>query len=125
MGCMATPCKMKFLLFILLFFASSAWAAEKPLVEKCFKVQSLIKADPEHYWATWKNACPYIIDSIYVNVDFKDKAGSILGHGVWSLHYVKPGEGRYIRFSTPSLTSNYFSVILKEITLDAFKALRY
>lgn len=109
--------------FLFLIFALTTWA--QPPIEKCFKVDSLLRADQEHYWATWRNTCPYIIDAVYVTVDFKDRAGTTLGHGVWPLYFVLPGVGRFIRFSVPPLTSEYFSVIVKEITVDAEKALYY
>jgi hypothetical protein len=64
--------ELKRLLTSLLFLAASSAAAERPAVPQCFKVHALIKMDEGHYWANWTNACPYVIDSVYVMVKFAD-----------------------------------------------------
>ncbi len=67
-----------------LFLAVSALlSAEKPGVSECFKVNSLIRMDVEHYWANWTNACSYTIDAVYVIVGFEDNARNPVGKGVW------------------------------------------
>jgi hypothetical protein len=108
---------------IALLLAGSAAMAEQPKITECFKVQSLIKMDEDHYWAKWANRCPYMIDSVYVMVGFVDKAKRLVGNGVWGLHYITPGEGRVTRFSTPREVSNYESVSVRKITTDSDEAL--
>ena len=79
---------------ILFAFAAVGFAAEKPKVPECFKVNSMIRADEEHYWAAWTNACSYTIDSVYVIVRFADEANKLVGNGVWGLHFITPGASR-------------------------------
>ena len=113
---------MKYL-FVLLALAPGARAGREPGVAGCFNVLSMTRADAEHYWATWTNACPYTIDSVYVMVDFLDDSRKPLGNGVWALHFVGPGAGRTIRFSIPGEVPDFHSVRLLKITADSEEAL--
>ena len=113
---------MKYL-FILLAFAAGALAERKPGVAGCFNVHSMVRADAEHYWATWTNACPYTIDAVYVMVDFLDESRRPLGNGVWSLYFVGPGAGRTVRFSMPGEVPDFHSVRLLKVTADSEEAL--
>lgn len=107
-----------------LFLAVSALlSAEKPEVSECFKVNSLIRMDVEHYWANWTNACSYTIDAVYVIVGFEDHARNSVGKGVWGLHYVTPGDHRVVRFSTPASVSDYSYVRVRKITTNSEEAL--
>lgn len=107
-----------------LFLAVSALlSAEKPGVSECFKVNSLIRMDEEHYWANWTNRCSYTIDAVYVMVGFEDNARNPVGKGVWALHYVIPGDHRIIRFTTPASVSGYTSVKVRKITINSEEAL--
>lgn len=114
---------MKFLP-ILLALGVIALAKDKPNLSDCFKVHSMIRADEEHYWATWSNACKYTIDSVYVMVGFADGDRKPLGDGVWGLHFIVPGASRVIRFSTPSQVADFQFVILHKITANPDEALR-
>ena len=109
---------------VLLFFLGGAATADQPGVSECFKVHNLLKMDEDHYWADWSNACPYTIDSVYVMVGFADRSRNPVGSGVWSLHYIKPGTARVIRFSTPQGVENYEYVHVTKITADMEEALR-
>src|ERR1700735_1352133 len=111
---------MKFLVFGLTFTAIAF--AQHPKVSDCFKVHELLRADEEHYWATWTNACPYTIDSVYVTVRFADRSSKELADGVWSLHFVPPGTHRTMRFSAPGRIADFASVHQKKITADMGEA---
>lgn len=104
-----------------LTFAAIA-LAQRPNVSQCFKVHELLRADEEHYWATWTNACPYTIDSVYVQVRFADRSSRELADGVWSLHFVPPGTHRTMRFSAPGRLADFTSVHQKMITADMGEA---
>jgi hypothetical protein len=104
-----------------LTFAAIAFA-QHPKVSDCFKVHELLRADEEHYWATWTNACPYTIDSVYVTVRFADRSSRELADGVWSLHFVPPGTHRTMRFSAPGRIADFASVYQKKITADMGEA---
>jgi hypothetical protein len=105
------------------FLASGSLFAEMPQVPQCFKVHALVKMDEEHYWANWTNACPYIIDSVYVMVKFADKARNELANGVWGLHFVGTGEHRITRFTAPRTFPEFESVRIDKITTDSAEAL--
>lgn len=111
--------------YLPLFFlvAVSAVAQQKPKIYDCFKVQSMIRADEEHYWTAWTNKCPYTIDSVYVMVAFSDTTNKPLGGGVWGLHYITPGSHRVNRFSTPSGVPDFKFVKVQKITADPGEAL--
>jgi hypothetical protein len=111
---------MKHLVFGLTFAAIAL--AQHPNVSQCFKVHELLRADEEHYWATWTNACPYTIDSVYVTVQFADRSSAQLADGVWSLHFIPPGTHRTMRFSAPGRISDFTSVHQKRITADMSEA---
>jgi hypothetical protein len=115
---------MKHLVYGLTFAAAAlaqhAWA--QPKVSECFKVHELLRADEEHYWATWTNACPYTIDSVYVTVRFADRSSRELADGVWSLHFIPPGAHRTMRFSAPGKIADFASVHQKKITADMGEA---
>jgi len=104
-----------------LTFAAVA-LAKHPKVSECFKVHELLRADEEHYWATWTNACPYTIDSVYVTVRFADRSSRDLADGVWSLHFIPPGTHRTMRFSAPGKIADFASVHQKKITADMAEA---
>jgi hypothetical protein len=104
-----------------LTFAAIA-LAQHPKVSECFKVHELLRADEEHYWATWTNACPYTIDSVYVTVRFADRSSRELADGVWSLHFIPPGTHRTMRFSAPGTIADFSSVHEKRITSDMAEA---
>ncbi len=114
---------MKHLLTLFLLIGSAATATAGQKVSECFKVNSLIKMDDDHYWANWTNSCPYTIDSVYVMVKFADKARKILGNGVWSLHFITPGSHRVIRFTVPSSVPIFDSISVHKITTDSEEAL--
>jgi len=109
-----------------LTFAAIALAqhslSERPAVSECFKVHELLRADEEHYWATWTNTCPYTIDAVYVTVRFADRSSRDLADGVWSLHFVPPGAHRTMRFSAPGKVADFVSVHEKKITADMAEA---
>ena len=96
--------------------------AQHPSVSECFKVRELLRADEEHYWATWTNTCPYTIDAVYVTVRFADRSSKDLADGVWSLHFVPPGAHRTVRFSAPGKLADFASVHQKKITGDIEEA---
>jgi hypothetical protein len=104
-----------------LTFAAIA-LAQHPKVSECFRVHELLRADEEHYWATWTNACPYTIDSVYVTVRFADRSSRELADGVWSLHFIPPGAHRTMRFSAPGKIADFSSVHQKAITSDMAEA---
>jgi hypothetical protein len=91
-------------------------------VSECFKVHSMVRADEEHYWTTWTNACPFTIDSVYVLVKFADHSAKDVADGVWSLHFVAPGAHRTMRFSAPGKIADFASVRQKKITGDIYEA---
>jgi hypothetical protein len=111
---------MKHLVFGLTFAAIAL--AQHPKVSECFKVHELLRADEEHYWATWTNACPYTIDAVYVTVRFADRSSRELADGVWSLHFIQPGAHRTMRFTAPGKISDFASVHQKNITADIGEA---
>jgi len=96
--------------------------AQQPKVSECFKVHSMIRADADHYWTTWTNACPYTIDSVYVMVRFADRSSKDVADGVWSLHFVAPGAHRTMRFSAPGKLADFASVRPQKITADMSEA---
>jgi hypothetical protein len=104
-----------------LTFAAFA-LAQHPKVSDCFKVHELLRADEEHYWATWTNTCPYTIDAVYVTVRFADRAAKDLADGIWSLHFIPPGTHRTMRFSAPGRIADFASVHQKKITSDMGEA---
>jgi hypothetical protein len=104
-----------------LAFAAFAMA-EHANVSQCFKVHELLRADEEHYWATWTNACPYTIDSVYVMVKFADRSAKDVADGVWSLHFIAPGAHRTMRFSAPGKLADFASVRQSKITADIYEA---
>jgi hypothetical protein len=112
--------KMK--LLVLGLTAASLAFAESPKVSDCFKVHSMIRADEEHYWTTWTNACPYTVDSVYVMVKFADQASREIADGVWSLHFIAPGSHRTMRFSAPGKIADFASVRTHRITSDLGEA---
>lgn len=97
--------------------------AGPPGIPECFKVHDLLKTDQDHYWANWSNACPYTIDSVYVEVGFSDRSGNHLGDGVWALHFLPPGAHRVTRFSTPESLADFDSVHVRKITSSTEEAL--
>jgi hypothetical protein len=111
---------MKYLVSGLAFAAFAM--AEHANVSQCFKVHELLRADEEHYWATWTNACPYTIDSVYVMVKFMDRSSQEVADGVWSLHFITPGAHRTMRFSAPGKLADFASVRQSKITADIFEA---
>ncbi|MGH9558542.1 MAG: hypothetical protein ACRD30_04825 [Bryobacteraceae bacterium] len=104
-------------------FCGSAEAQSPPLA-RCFKVNRLLKMDGDHYWADWTNACPYIIDSVYVKVRFSDKARSQLGDGLWALHFISPGAHRVTRLTAPASVPHFEFVSVRRITTNLLEALR-
>jgi len=115
--------ELKRLLASLFLTALGSVAAERPQVPDCFKVHALIKMDEEHYWANWTNACPYVIDSVYVMVKFADKYRNSVANGVWCLHFVGSGEHRITRFTAPLTKPEFDSVQIDKITTDSVEAL--
>jgi hypothetical protein len=108
---------------LVLGLAFAAFAmAEHANVSQCFKVQELLRADEEHYWATWTNGCSYTIDSVYVMVKFVDHSSQEVADGVWSLHFITPGAHRTMRFSAPGKLADFASVRQKKITADIYEA---
>lgn len=108
-------------LVLALTFAGVA-LAQHPQVSDCFKVHELLRADEEHYWATWTNTCPYTIDSVYVMVKFADRSAHEVADGVWSLHFITPGSHRTMRFSAPGKLADFASVHQRKITADIYEA---
>ncbi len=104
-----------------LSFAALA-LAQHANVSQCFKVHELLRADEEHYWATWTNGCPYTIDSVYVMVKFVDRSAKEVADGVWSLHFVTPGAHRTMRFNAPGKLADFASVRQSKITTDIYEA---
>jgi hypothetical protein len=96
--------------------------AQYPKVSECFKVHELLRADEEHYWATWTNTCPYTVDSVYVLVRFADQSSTDLADGVWSLHFIEPGAHRTMRFTAPGKLADFASVHQRKITADMNEA---
>src|SRR5580658_9613664 len=111
---------MKQVVFGLTFTAIAL--AQHPKVSECFKVHELLRADEEHYWATWTNTCPYTIDSVYVLVKFMDRSAKDVADGVWSLHFIAPGAHRTMRFSAPGRLADFASVRQSKITSDMYEA---
>jgi hypothetical protein len=111
---------MKHLVFGLTFAVIAL--AQHPRVSDCFKVHELLRADEEHYWATWTNACPYTIDAVYVTVRFADRSSREIADGVWSLHFIPSGAHRTMRFSAPGKLADFASVHQKKITSDMNEA---
>ncbi len=85
-------------------------------------MHELLRADQEHYWATWTNSCPYTIDAVYVTVRFVDRSSRELADGVWSLHFVPAGAHRTMRFNAPGKLADFVSVHQKKITGDMSEA---
>jgi hypothetical protein len=104
---------------------AAASAAELPKASQCFKVHRLLKLDSTHYWADWSNNCPFIIDSVYVEVGFLDRSHKQLGEGVWPMYFILPGVHRVTRFSVPVGVSTYETVRVSRITTDAAEALHH
>jgi hypothetical protein len=109
---------------LFLFMAVAGLADQKPRISDCFKVHSLTRTDNDHYWASWTNACPYIIDSVYVMIEFSDQFHKQLGNGVWGLHFITQGMHRVTRFSTPLGVSDFQFVNIRKVTADSDEALR-
>ena len=125
---------MKHLLFLVLGLvateasmgiAMAGEPAHSVSVAQCFKVNALLKMDGDHYWADWKNSCPYTIDSVYIAVEFADGVGKSVGNGLWALHLVGPGLARVIRLSTPATSGVYERVVVRKITTDLEQALSF
>ena len=113
---------MKRLMLLALIGPGIGLAAE-PGVAQCFKVNALLKMDSDHYWADWKNSCPYTIDSVYVVVEFADNVGHRVGDGLWALHLVGPGLARVIRLSAPATSAAFERIRVRKITTDLETAL--
>jgi hypothetical protein len=111
---------MKYLVSGLAFAAFAM--AQHANVSQCFKVNELLRADEEHYWATWTNTCPYTIDAVYVLVKFADRSAKDVADGVWSLHFIAPGAHRTMRFSAPGKLADFASVRPSKITGDIYEA---
>jgi hypothetical protein len=107
-----------------MFWCMSLAYAGDPKVSDCFKVKALLKMDGDHYWADWKNSCPYTIDSVYVAVEFADHLGKRVGNGLWSLHLVGPGLQRVIQLTAPVTTETFERITVEKITADLEQALR-
>lgn len=114
---------MKRLMLCVALFVPGMGLAADPGVAQCFKVNALLKMDGDHYWADWKNACPYTIDSVYVAVEFRDRLGKTVGDGLWALHLVGPGLARVIRLSAPVTSSTFEGIHVRKITTDLEQAL--
>jgi hypothetical protein len=110
-------------LVLLGIFAGGLAIAADPNVATCFKVNALLKMDGDHYWADWKNSCPYTIDSVYIAVEFADRGGKKVGNGLWALHLVGPGLSRVIRLSTPLMDGEFQRIRVRKITTDLETAL--
>ncbi len=113
---------MNRLLLLALLLPGMGFAAD-PKVADCFKVKALLKMDGDHYWADWKNSCPYTIDSVYVAVEFADRRGESVGNGLWGLHMVSPGSARVIRLSSPPTSGIFERISVRKITTDLEQAL--
>ena len=99
-------------------------AEQKPQVPQCFKVNSLIRMDEDHYWANWTNACAYTVDSVYINVEFVDGDRRTLGGGLWSMHFVTPGAHQVTRLSTPPGVSDFRFIRVRKVTTTLDEALQ-
>jgi hypothetical protein len=126
---------MKHLLFAILLCSGFAYAADAPAdtpkdlsseisISKCFKVRRLLKTDDAHYWADWKNTCPFTIDQVYVMVRFLDGARKTISDGVWPMYFILPGVHRVTRFSIPAEAVGFEFIRVKRITIDTLEALR-
>jgi len=115
--------KLKMKRLMLAALMSGMGFAAEPKVADCFKVNALLKMDGDHYWADWKNACPYTIDSVYVAVEFADRMGRSVGNGLWALHLVGPGLSRVIRLSSPPTSATFERISVRKITTDLEAAL--
>src|ERR1035438_2186764 len=93
-------------------------------IPTCFKVRRLLKTDEAHYWADWKNTCPFTIDQVYVMVSFQDRSRKTLGSGVWPMYFILPGAHRVTRFSVPVGVDGFRFVTVRRIIPDAAEALR-
>ncbi len=113
---------MNRLLLLALLIGGMGFAAD-PKVADCFKVKALLKMDGDHYWADWKNSCPYMIDSVYVAVEFADQRGESVGNGLWGLHMVSPGSARVMRLSSPPTSGIFERISVRKITTDLEAAL--
>jgi hypothetical protein len=119
-------------LWIALFLCSGfACAADTPAdtpadtaIPKCFKVRRLLKTDDTHYWADWKNTCPFTIDQVYVMVRFQDRSRKTLDNGVWPMYFILPGVHRVTRFSIPAGAVGFEFIRVRRITTDFLEALR-
>src|SRR5580693_9340260 len=98
--------------------------ADPATIPSCFKVRRLLRTDEAHYWADWKNTCPFIIDQVYVMVRFEDRARKILGSGVWPMYFILPGVQRVTRFSVPVGVDGFRFVTVRLITTNSAEALR-
>src|ERR1700722_7700342 len=96
--------------------------AQHPKVSDCFKVNELLRADEEHYWATWTDACPYTIDSAYVTVRLAAGSAGELAETVLGLHLQQLPPHRTMRFSAPGRIADFASVYQKKITADMGEA---
>lgn len=114
---------MKRLIVVIAFLLPGMGLAADPAVAQCFKVKALLKMDSDHYWADWKNACPYTIDSVYITVEFADRVGKSVGNGLWALHLVMPGLARVIRLSAPETSADFEHIRVRGITTDLEQAL--
>jgi|SRR5579872_3047884 len=110
-------------LVLLALLGSGIGMAAEPVVSKCFKVNALLKMDSDHYWADWKNSCPYTIESVYIAVEFADSVGRRVGDGLWALHFVGPGLARVIRLSAPATSATFERIRVRDITTDLEQAL--
>ena len=90
-------------------------------VARCFKVRRLLRSDATHYWADWRNSCPYTIEAVYVTVGFLDGKRKEMGNGVWPMYFVEPGAHRVTRFSAP--VAGFVSVHVHGITTNFAEAL--
>ncbi len=111
------------LVAVLLGMCTGMALGADPKVAECFKVNALLKMDADHYWADWKNACPYTIESVYVAVEFADRMGQHVGNGLWALHLVGPGLARVMRLSSPPTSGVFERIKVSKITTDLEAAL--
>ncbi|HEY1758301.1 MAG TPA: hypothetical protein VGG72_23215 [Bryobacteraceae bacterium] len=125
---------MKYLLSAMLVCCGFASAADTSTaanntsnnlaISKCFKVRRLLKTDETHYWADWKNTCPFTIDQVYVKVRFQDRARKTISDGVWPMYFILPGVHRITRFSIPAEAVGFEFIRVTRITIDTLEALR-
>ena len=125
---------MKHLWVAILLCSGFAWAADTgggapagpndKAIPTCFKVRRLLKTDDAHYWADWKNTCPFTIDQVYVMVRFQDRQRKTLDNGVWPMYFVLPGVHRVTRFSIPAGAVGFEFIRVRRITTDSMEALR-